>query len=92
MPTYTYKCVQCDHEQEEFHSHKEQPEIKCEVCQGRCEKQFTPNGSFILKGGGFPSHEFKLKSEMLAKNDRMKLKMHDREKSGEGVKTLSDLK
>ena len=91
MPTYTYKCDKCDHEQDEFHSFSVQPQVKCEVCGENCAKQFSASGGFILKGGGFPSQEFKLKDHMTAKNKKMKAKMVERENSGEGITKLSNL-
>ena len=91
MATFDYKCTKCDNVQEEVHKISEKPAIKCNICMSDCEKQFTPTTNFVLKGGGFPSQEFRMKDQMLSKNDKMKAKMTDKVNSGEGVTRLSDL-
>ena len=42
MPTYVYKCDECDHMFEEFHSYKEK-RSDCSLCnkQGSLKKQFN---------------------------------------------------
>lgn len=89
MPTYEYQCKICMNVQEVFHSMMSTPEVSCEVCKGACEKIFTPTTNFICDG---PSQNFRLKSQMLQKNARMKTKMIDRERSGEGATKMSDIK
>ncbi len=92
MPTYDYKCVKCSNVQEEVHSITLTPDIKCSVCGEHCERVFSGNGNFILKGSDWPSQGFKLKEQMKKKNSRMKTKMIEREHSGEGVTRLADIK
>jgi putative FmdB family regulatory protein len=92
MPTYDYKCRQCNNVQEETHNITELPKISCSICGSECEKQFSLNKNFILKGGDWPSQGFRIKKQMTEKNSRMKSKMIERERSGEGVRKLSDLK
>ena len=92
MPTYEYQCKKCSNVQEEIHSILTKPEIKCEICGDYCEKLFTPTTNFILKGSDWPSQGFKMKDQMTKKNERMKTKMVDRERSGEGVTKMSDIK
>jgi len=92
MPTYEYKCSNCENEQEEVHGMLVSPVITCNECGSLCEKQFVPNGNFILKGNNWPSRDFKTKKEMNAKSSRMKTKMEERTNAGEGVTKLSDIK
>jgi len=91
MPTYVYECKSCKNVQEEDHSITISPKISCILCSSECEKKFVPNGNFILKGSDWPSQSFKMKDQMSEKNAKMKTKMVERERSGEGVKKLSDL-
>ena len=92
MPTYDYKCTVCDNVQEEFHSISSEPEIKCNECNSLCKKAMPTEMNFILKGSGWASKEMKFKKDMTKKNSRMKGVMKDREKSGEGVSSVDDLK
>jgi putative FmdB family regulatory protein len=92
MPTYDYSCVKCGFVQEEMHSVSAVVEIKCKKCGSNSEKQFSPNGSFILSGNDWPSTNFRMKKAMLDKNARMKSKMIDKTHAGEAVTKVSDLK
>ena len=92
MPTYEYQCKSCNWIQEEMHSIKDTQKIICAKCGSLSIKKFSLNTNFILKGSDWPDKERKTKKQMTDKNKRMKSKMVEREKSGEAVKTLSDLK
>ena len=92
MPTFDYQCSACKSVQEEFQSISATPEIKCNKCGKKCIKRFSVTQNVILKGGGWPSQDIKMKSQMTKKNSRMKGKMADREKSGDAVRNLGDLK
>jgi predicted nucleic acid-binding Zn ribbon protein len=67
------------------------PSISCKVCGKPCDKIFSTNGNFVLKGGDWPSQNFRMKDEMGKKNTKMKTKMTERENSGEGVTKMTDL-
>jgi len=84
MPTYDYKCKSCENVQEEIHSLKDSPEIKCNKCGSVCEKTFSPSGNFVLKGSDFPSYNARMKQEMTAKNAKMKVRTDERLRAGEG--------
>ena len=51
MPTYEYKCDNCDHSFEEFHSVHDNVE-KCPECGEKVRRVFHPVG-IIFKGSGF---------------------------------------
>jgi len=91
MPTYEYKCKSCENVQEELHSLSAIPKIVCSECGSECEKIFPTQANFVLKGSGWPSQEFKMKSDMSKKNSKMKTKMVERTSAGEGVNRVSDL-
>ena len=92
MPTYDYQCPSCNSVQDAFHTISANPEIKCNKCGAKCVKIFTASQNVIFKGGGWPSHDMKEKSQMTAKNAKMQSKMSEREHAGEAVKNLGDLK
>lgn len=53
MPTYQYKCLECDHRFELFQSMTDDPVTKCEKCGGRVKRLIGTGAGFIFKGSGF---------------------------------------
>ncbi|MBW7866437.1 MAG: zinc ribbon domain-containing protein [Candidatus Hydrogenedens sp.] len=62
MPTYTYKCKKCGHEQDEFHTMSAAPRVRCGACGGLCAKQLGMGAGIIFKGSGFYETDYKKKS------------------------------
>jgi putative FmdB family regulatory protein len=58
MPTYEYKCTQCDHQFEVFQSMNDEPVKTCEKCGGEVRKLFGTAG-IIFKGSGFYVNDYK---------------------------------
>ena len=52
LPTYQYRCTECDHEFEEFQSFTDDALTVCPVCGGRLRKVFNAVG-VVFKGSGF---------------------------------------
>ena len=52
MPTYQYRCTECDHAFEEFQSFTDDALTVCSVCGGRLRKVFNAVG-VVFKGSGF---------------------------------------
>ncbi len=55
MPTYEYRCDNCDHEFEREQRITEKPLKKCPSCGKDKSRRMITGGSFILKGGGWES-------------------------------------
>ena len=53
MPTYQYKCSECDHEFEKFQSISDPPITICPECDGETKRVITGGAGFIFKGSGF---------------------------------------
>lgn len=55
MPTYDYKCEQCDHEFEVRQKISDEPLKECEKddCDGTVKKIFKTASAFQLKGTGW---------------------------------------
>ena len=54
MPTYQYKCPDCDYRFEEFQLITEEPLTKCPQCNSNSVKRLITGGAgFIFKGTGF---------------------------------------
>ena len=58
MPTYVYRCRDCEHVFEEFQRITAEPGATCPVC-GRddCSRQIT-GGAFHLKGSGWYASDY----------------------------------
>jgi len=52
MPTYQYRCKECDHEFEVVQSFSDDPLESCPECQGRLKKVYG-NVGISFKGSGF---------------------------------------
>lgn len=58
MPTYEYKCLECNHTFSVFQSMKDDPVKLCEKCNGHVRKVFGTAG-IIFKGPGFYVNDYK---------------------------------
>ncbi len=61
MPTYQYRCTECDHAFEEFQSFTDDALSVCPVCGGRLRKVFNAVG-VVFKGSGFYRNDSRSKS------------------------------
>ena len=52
MPTYQYRCTECDHQLEAVQSFSDEPLTVCPACEGRLRKLFSSVG-IVFKGSGF---------------------------------------
>jgi putative FmdB family regulatory protein len=52
MPTYQYRCTNCDEDLEAVQSFSDDPLTECPTCGGRLRKVFSPVG-IVFKGTGF---------------------------------------
>ena len=63
MPTYTYECKKCGHEQEVFHAMSAKPKVACAACGGACVKLIGSGAGVIFKGSGFYETDYKRKGD-----------------------------
>ncbi len=59
MPTYTYECRKCEHEQDVFHGINAKPRVKCPECGGACRRLIGMGAGIIFKGSGFYETDYK---------------------------------
>ncbi len=60
MPTYEYKCDQCDYEFEKFQSMKDDPVTVCPQCHRETVRRIISGGSGLLfKGSGFYTTDYR---------------------------------
>ena len=82
MPTYEYKCLECDHRFEAFQSMKDDPLESCPECEGGVKKLISSGAGLIFKGSGFYITDYRGDGYKEAAKK-------DKEASGEG-KSKSD--
>jgi len=85
---YEYECVN-GHLQEEMHSMKKSPEIKCNECGKIMQRIISGGIGTIFKGGGWTTSDSNFKTSMKKKNEKMSKKMRDNHPS---VSNINDLK
>jgi len=61
MPTYEYRCEECEHEFEKFQSMMEDPVEVCPACGGRVKRLISSGAGLIFKGSGFYITDYKKK-------------------------------
>ena len=60
MPTYNYRCKECDEEYQIFHSIMKDPVSICKYCKGEVERLIKgSNVGLIFKGSGFYLTDYK---------------------------------
>ena len=63
MPTYDYRCGDCGHNFELFHSMKEKPKKKCPKCGKNTLERLIGTGAGVLfKGSGFYETDYRSSS------------------------------
>lgn len=65
MPTYGYKCTECNHSFEVFQRITESPLTECRKCKGRLKKLLYPVG-IVFKGSGFHVNDYKSDTSAVA--------------------------
>jgi len=53
MPTYEYKCLDCDEVFEEFQKITDPPITKCRRCGGKVKRLISGGSGLLFKGTGF---------------------------------------
>ena len=69
MPTYDYKCSNCNHTFEYFQPMSAEPLTECPQCQGRLKKIIGTGSGQIFKGSGFYQTDYKGKSQQSIKSN-----------------------
>ena len=53
MPTYNYKCNDCEHQFSEFQKMSDDPVKDCPQCEGKVRRIISGGSGMIFKGTGF---------------------------------------
>lgn len=69
MPTYDYKCLECNHRFELFQPMTASPLEECPKCHGKIKRLIGAGAGPIFKGSGFYQTDYKNKSAKTNKTD-----------------------
>lgn len=53
MPTYEYRCTQCENTFEKFQRMSDEPGAECPACGSASERQLSGGAGLLFKGSGF---------------------------------------
>jgi putative FmdB family regulatory protein len=70
MPTYEYKCLNCNHTFEVFQSMSAEPVKECPKCKGPVKRLIGSGLSPIFKGSGFYQTDYKNNSDKSASSKK----------------------
>lgn len=59
MPTYQYKCDDCNYEFEEFQKISDPAIEICPECEGKTRRIISGGAGFLLKGSGFYATDYR---------------------------------
>jgi putative FmdB family regulatory protein len=62
MPTYDYKCLECENIFEEFQKITDEPLKECPKCGGGVRRLISGGAGLIFKGSGFYTTDYKRQS------------------------------
>ena len=78
MPTYEYRCLECGHQFEAFHSMQEDPIRICPECGKRVERLISGGSGLIFKGSGFYITDYQRKRDSAKPDSLEKKKLDDK--------------
>lgn len=99
MPTYEYKCLECDKVFEEFQKMTDPPITSCRFCGGVVKRLISGGSGLLFKGSGFYITDYRSESYKKAaskdkpeshKSDKAKKPSEKKEKTS--AKTTSSEK
>ena len=74
MPTYDYKCTECNHTFEVFQRMSDEPLKSCPKCKGAVKRLIGAGAGPIFKGSGFYQTDYKNKPVEKTKKDKAETK------------------
>lgn len=89
MPTYEYKCDDCEYAFEKIlpMARSKEPQ-DCPECEGSTHRIFT-SVNFVLKGDNWPGKAIRINRQMAKKNERLDRKQAERMRDDTSMPTLA---
>jgi putative FmdB family regulatory protein len=82
MPTYEYKCTNCEEVFEYFQKMTDEPLRECTVCGGELKRLISGGVGVIFKGSGFYTTDYKNSSSKSFDSADKKPEKEKKEKDG----------
>lgn len=95
MPTYDYRCLECETEFEKFQGITEDPIEECPDCSGKVKRLIGAGAGLIFKGSGFYITDYRsdgYKESAKKDNDTSTDKGDKKEKKEKKTKNSSESK
>lgn len=93
MPTYEYKCLECDKVFEEFQLITDPPVTTCKYCGGKVKRLISGGSGLLFKGSGFYITDYRSDSyKKDASKDKPAISKPDKEKKPAGKKEKTETK
>ena len=73
MPTYEYKCLDCNYVFEEFQKMTDEPLVECPKCHGKLKRLIGAGMAPIFKGSGFYETDYKKETNNNSKDTKTKV-------------------
>ncbi len=86
MPTYEYRCSDCENQFETYRAIDDDPLTVCEKCGGRLRKVFHPAG-IVFKGSGFYATDSRAAAKKAASKDKVDSTSGDKSASKSDAKS-----
>ena len=97
MPTYDYRCLECETQFEKFQGITEQPIEECPECNGKVKRLIGAGAGLIFKGSGFYITDYRsegykesAKKDKNTSSEKSDKKEKKSEKSSESKKKTAD--
>jgi putative FmdB family regulatory protein len=96
MPTYVYRCRECDHQFEHFEKmSSKRRSRKCPVCGGRADRVISGGAGFLFKGEGFyitdyRSEEYRSKQKAETEKAAPEKAAPEKVAAGSGPESVAD--
>lgn len=94
MPTYDYKCLECEVKFEKFQGITAPPLEECPDCGGKVKRLIGAGGGLIFKGSGFYSTDYRSEGykESAKKDKKDSSEKSDKNKKEKKTNTKSESK
>ncbi len=92
MPTYDYKCLDCNYTFEEFQKMTDDPLEVCPKCKGKLKRLIGAGVTPIFKGSGFYQTDYKNNGSSNKDNDKSESKPEKKVVENKETKPKSETK
>ena len=87
MPTYNYKCKDCEYIYEAFQSIKEEKHKTCPKCKGSVIRLIGAGAGIVFKGSGFYVTDYRKKDDKKNSKEAKNQKTPSKDKTNSSTQT-----